>query len=52
MALYSLNRAKRQIRMATNAEKIGGSIPEGFTPDVIEQKTIVSRELHYPLGLY
>ena len=38
--------------MVTNAEKIGGSIPEGFTPDVIEQETIVTREPHYLLGLY
>ena len=37
--------------MATNAEKIGGAIPEGFTPDVIEQETIVSRKPHYFLGL-
>ena len=50
--LHSLNRAKIQIGMAANAGKIGGSIPKGFTPDVIERETIVTREPHFLLGLY
>ena len=50
--LYGLNRAKRRIGMTTNAEKICGSISEGFAPYVIEQETIVLWKPHYLLGLH
>ena len=38
--------------MTGNAEKICGSISEGFAPYVIEQETIVLWKPHYLLGLH
>ena len=51
-ARLQLNRAQRRIGMTPNAEKICGSMSEGFAPHVIEQETIVLWKPHYLFGLH